>query len=263
MFEGLKKIWQECKDAVDAKWDAEHTIKMTPVFENEHETTPVNLSHSQEIHTSHGNILKMDNQNDEYRITTKCCICGTPLGGLVFDKNNSYSPYDEALASLQVKLACSKQACVLECEQKYYPENFRKLIGECKGHGEFWKIEDEIWRRLSGARTIRDIPFNPKFKKDNSEGCPQPSFRGNDSGTSIDTEIAALVAEMNRVGIRTACSCQTDGGEAYVCIRLGEGTTYEHRKDIFGPGQDELVLRWKLKSKPAPACASDINTGFI
>ncbi|MFH0903750.1 MAG: hypothetical protein V1854_00995 [Methanobacteriota archaeon] len=84
-----------------------------------------------------------------------------------------------------------------------------------------------------------------------------------DASTPIDTEIAALVAEMNRVGIHTTCSCQGhDGGKAYVSIRLGESTTYEYRKDIFGPGQDELVLIWKRKSKPAPACASDISTGF-
>jgi hypothetical protein len=64
----------------------------------------------------------------------------------------------------------------------------------------------------------------------------------------IDTEIAVLVAEMNRVGIHTTCSCQGhDGGEAYISIRLGEGTTYEHRKDIFGPGQDELTLKWCIK----------------
>jgi len=68
------------------------------------------------------------------------------------------------------------------------------------------------------------------------------------SETPIDTEIAALVTEMNRVGIHTTCSCQDHGGgEAYVSIRLDEGTTYEHRKDIFGPGQDELVLRWRRK----------------
>jgi hypothetical protein len=68
------------------------------------------------------------------------------------------------------------------------------------------------------------------------------------STSDIDTRIAALVAEMNRVGIHTTCSCQGhDGGEAYVGIRLGEGTTYEYRKDIFGPGQDELTLRWIRK----------------
>jgi len=78
-------------------------------------------------------------------------------------------------------------------------------------------------------------------------GCPPPSI-GNEQGTPIDKEIAALVAEMNRVGIKTTCSCQGhDNGEAYVSIRLGEGTTYLHRKDIFGPGQDELTLKWRRK----------------
>ena len=109
MFERLKKLWQMCKDKVDE----DHTIKMTPVFENTHETATVDLS-----------------------------------------------------------------------------------------------------------TNVKDI----------------------------DTEIAVLVAEMNLVGIHTTCSCQgPDSGEAYVSIRLGEGTTYEHRKDIFGPGQDELVLRWRRK----------------
>ncbi len=234
MFERLKKLWQECKDAVNAK----HTTKMTPVFENEHETTQRDLA-PQKVYTIHGDI--------EYIITTKCCICGTSLEGLVFDKNNSYSPYEEAMASLQVKQACSKKVCVIECEKKYYPNNFEKLRGICKGHGN-WSQEDEIWERLIGAHAISDVPFNPKYKP-----RPPPSF-GN--------EIASLVAEMNHVGIHTTCSCQGHG-EAYVSIRLGEGTTYEHRKDIFGPGQDELVLRWKRKSNPAPACASDINTGFI
>jgi len=69
-----------------------------------------------------------------------------------------------------------------------------------------------------------------------------------DEPTPIDIEIAVLVAEMNRVGIETVCSCQGhDDGEAYVSIRLGEGTTYNHRKDIFGPGQDELTLKWRRK----------------
>ncbi len=66
----------------------------------------------------------------------------------------------------------------------------------------------------------------------------------------IDPEISALIAEMNRVGIHTACSCQGhDGGDAYVSIHLGDGTSYEYRKDIFGPGQDELVLKWRRKVK--------------
>ncbi len=82
----------------------------------------------------------------------------------------------------------------------------------------------------------------------NPAPCSPPSFGDETPGTPIDTQIAALVAEMNRVGIHTTCSCQGhEGGEAYVSIRLVEGTTYEHRKDIFGPGQDELTIRWRRK----------------
>ncbi len=131
--------------------------------------------------------IKMDNlkQYIEYRITTKCCICGTLLDGLVFDRNNSYSPYEEAIASLQVKQACSKKACVIECERKYYPENFEKLLKVCKSNGG-WGREDELWARLIGAHAISDVPFNPKYKP-----CPQPSF-GNEHGDRgtpiIDTE---------------------------------------------------------------------------
>ena len=74
----------------------------------------------------------------------------------------------------------------------------------------------------------------------------------------IDPEISALIEEMNRVGIHTACSCQGhDGGDAYVSIHLGDGTAYEYRKDIFGQGQDELVLKWKL-FKPVPGCNGTI-----
>lgn len=51
----------------------------------------------------------------------------------------------------------------------------------------------------------------------NPTPCSPPSFGDECPGTSIDTEIAALVAEMNRVGIHTTCSCQGhDGGEAYI-----------------------------------------------
>lgn len=78
--------------------------------------------------------------------------------------------------------------------------------------------------------------------------CRPPSFGGDETPqcTAIDTEIATLVAEMNRVGIHTTCSCQGhDNGEAYVSIRLDDGTSYEHRKDVFGPGQDELTIRWR------------------
>ena len=79
-------------------------------------------------------------------------------------------------------------------------------------------------------------------------GCPSPSFGDDEPSTPIDTEIAALIAEMNRVGIETTCSCQGhEDGEAYISIRLGEGTTYNHRKDVFGPGQDELTLRWRRR----------------
>lgn len=57
----------------------------------------------------------------------------------------------------------------------------------------------------------------------------------------IDTEIAALVAEMNRVGIKTTCSCQGDTEQdgAYISIKVGEGTTYDYRDDT-----KELTLRW-------------------
>jgi hypothetical protein len=248
MFEGLKKQWNKIVKEAEEYAKDDGAVKMEINCQNEHETTQVTLSHGWKIHTIHGDILKVNNKHDEHRITTKCCICGTSLGGLVFDKNNSYSPYDEALASLQVKQACSKEACVIECEKKYYPEHFERLVVECKGHGKFWSQEDEICERLIGAHTISDKPFNPKFKKDISKGCPPPSFGSEDHGTPIDTEIASLVAEMNRVGIHTTCSCQGhEGSEAYVSIRLGEGTTYEHRKDIFGPGQDELTLRWRRK----------------
>ncbi len=81
----------------------------------------------------------------------------------------------------------------------------------------------------------------------NPAPCSSPSFGDEPPGTPIDTEITALVAEMNRVGIHTTCSCQGHDGEAYIGIRLGDGTSYKHRKDIFGPGQDELTLRWRRK----------------
>lgn len=168
MFERLKKIWQECKDAVDA----EHTIKMTPVFENEHETTQVNLSPE---------------------IQDKCPACGKIKPVALVINSDIYT-----MAQYQNWKSSGTKLC-LKCYNK------------------------------RGQR------------------CPSPSFEG-DTGTPIDTEIAALVAEMNRVGIHTTCSCQGhDGSEAYVSIRLDEGTTYEHRKDIFGLGQDELVLKWRRK----------------
>ncbi len=93
------------------------------------------------------------------------------------------------------------------------------------------------------------IPVDLSKKSTRDGGCSPPSFGDDERGTSIDKEIAVLVAEMNRVGIKTTCSCQGhDGGESYVSIRLGEGTTYIHRKDIFGrPGLDELTLRWRRK----------------
>lgn len=64
----------------------------------------------------------------------------------------------------------------------------------------------------------------------------------------MDKQISILVAEMNKVGIKTTCSCQGhEGGEAYIAFRLDDGTRYSHRKDIFGLGQDELVIYWRRK----------------
>jgi len=73
------------------------------------------------------------------------------------------------------------------------------------------------------------------------KGCPPPSI-GNEQSTPIDKEIAALVAEMNRVGIKTTCSCQGEVEQdgAYISIRVGEGTTYDYRDDT-----KELTLRWR------------------
>jgi hypothetical protein len=170
MFEGLKKLWHECKDAADAKWDAEHTIFMTPVSETTHKTTHVNLF------------------PDIY----KCPECGKTKPVVLAMNSDTYT-----MAQYQNwKSSCTKMC--LKCYNK------------------------------SGQR------------------CPPPSFGDNDdSGTPIDTEIAALVAEMNRVGIKTICSCHGTDGEAYVSIRLGEGTTYNHR--ILGPCQEELTLKWRMK----------------
>ena len=63
-----------------------------------------------------------------------------------------------------------------------------------------------------------------------------------EQGTPIDREIAALVGEMNRVGIHTTCSCQGHVGQdgAYISIKVGEGTTYDYRDDT-----KELTLRWR------------------
>ncbi|MFH0904509.1 MAG: hypothetical protein V1854_04895 [Methanobacteriota archaeon] len=111
MFEGLKKLWQEAKKKAE-----DSVIKMSPVFEHEHDNTPVDLS--------------------------------------------------------------------------------------------------EGWSPPSIGTVFNGIDLNryPYL----SEGCP-PS--GNEQ-TPIDKEIAALVAEMNRVGIHTTCSCQGDVGQdgAYISI---------------------------------------------
>ena len=64
----------------------------------------------------------------------------------------------------------------------------------------------------------------------------------------FDTEIASLIYEMNRVGIRTGCSCQGHNREdAYISICLDKDITYKYRKDGFGIGRDELIIRWKIK----------------
>jgi len=69
-----------------------------------------------------------------------------------------------------------------------------------------------------------------------------------DGPTAYDIEIATLIYEMNRVGIRTGCSCQGHNGkDAYISIILEKDTTYEYRKDGFCPGRDELILRWRRK----------------
>lgn len=59
--------------------------------------------------------------------------------------------------------------------------------------------------------------------------------------SDIDSEIANLITEMNRVGIRTTCSCQGHNGQpAYICIQLSEKVTYKYREDL-----NELVIIWK------------------
>lgn len=173
MFDKLKRVWQEAKDASDAKWDAEHTIKMTPIFENEHETTQVNLSSE---------------------IIDKCHECGKPKPvALVINSDIS------AMTQYQNWKSSGTKMC-LKC-----------------------------------------------YTKKGQSCSPPPSAGIIALGTPIDDEIAPLIAEMNRVGIHTTCLCQGHDGEAYVAIRLGEGTTYEHHKDIFGPSKDELVLRWRRR----------------
>ncbi len=119
---------------------------------------------------------------------------------------------------------------------------------------ERWrKAWQQAKKNVEEAEKAKDdgvIRMTAVFGNEQQHETTMVDFGDEYSGTTpIDTEIAALVSEMNRVGIHTTCSCQDDDGEAYVSIRLGEGTTYKHRKDIFGPDQDELVIRWRRLRK--------------
>jgi len=99
--------------------------------------------------------------------------------------------------------------------------------------------ERKEWEQLKVA-SIRLI-YQVDIIINQPEECPPPSI-GNEQGTPIDKEIAALVGEMNRVGIHTTCSCQGNVGQdgAYISIHVGEGTTYDYRDDT-----KELTLRWR------------------
>lgn len=127
-------------------------------------------------------------------------------------------------------------------------ERLKKIWHEAKIYAE--EMDDRVIKMppavFENEHETVQVNLSQKSERDT---CLQLSFGGDEhSGTHIDTEIAALVAEMNKVGIHTTCSCQGHNeDEAYIGIRLGEGTSYSYRKDIFGPGQDELTLRWKRK----------------
>jgi len=88
----------------------------------------------------------------------------------------------------------------------------------------------------------RIIKMPPAVFGHEHETMPVDLSPGNEQGTPIDKEIAALVGEMNRVGIHTTCSCQGEVGQdgAYISIHVGEGTTYDYRDDT-----KELTLRWR------------------
>lgn len=86
--------------------------------------------------------------------------------------------------------------------------------------------------------------------------------------TEVDSKIAPLITELNRVGLKTIHSCQGgnkkhDSGRAYVSIQLGIESEFHYHIE-----EKVLTLRWNLpehqgKFMPTePTDASYIDTDF-
>ncbi len=86
--------------------------------------------------------------------------------------------------------------------------------------------------------------------------------------TEVDSKVASLILELNRLGLETTHSCQGDdtmgaGGRAYVSVKLGKESEFHYHIE-----EKVLTIRWNLpehqgKFMPTePTNASYIDTDF-
>jgi len=89
---------------------------------------------------------------------------------------------------------------------------------------------------------MKDVIEIRKNKTDNGHKTVPMQIGG--EICNIDVKIAPLVAELNRVGLKTISSCQGVGNEidAHITIELDKGTSFRYFPDI---DEKQITILWK------------------
>jgi len=114
------------------------------------ETGRFETSTKTKIHTEHGTLLKIITYNSdgedstpytEYRIRTKCHICGKTMECICFNVCNSDNPFNDAMCNLERYWICGATDCLIANQKEedmelyvYFAEQYnndKEAIAEC------------------------------------------------------------------------------------------------------------------------------------